>query len=53
MEYKAYRIINGKPRWIIVDESGKIANTSPSKGELKELEIEKYRQELKNIQTMN
>lgn len=40
--YKSYRIIDGKPRWIIVDETGKIINRSPSKDELKGLEKETY-----------
>lgn len=28
--YKAYRIIDEKPRWIIVDETGKIVNKNPN-----------------------
>lgn len=43
-EYKSYRIVDGKPRWVIVDEDGKIVNINPSKEELKDLEIEKYKQ---------
>lgn len=37
-KYKAYRIVDGKPRWIIVDENGNIVNRNPSKCELKGLE---------------
>lgn len=33
--YKSYRIIDGKPKWTIVDEYGKIVNKDPSKEELK------------------
>lgn len=40
--YKSYRIIDGKPRWIIVDETGKIVNRNPSKDELKGLKKEFY-----------
>lgn len=29
--YKSYRIIDGKPRWVIVDENRKIINRIPSK----------------------
>lgn len=36
--YKSYRIIDGKPRWIIVDENGNIVNKNPTKEELKGLE---------------
>lgn len=38
MKYKAYRIINGKPRWVIVDENGDIVNRNSSKCELKGLD---------------
>lgn len=40
--YKSYRIIDGKSRWVIVDETGKIVNRYPSKDELKGLKKEKY-----------
>lgn len=40
MKYKSYRIVDGKPRWVIVDDNGKISNNNPLKGELKDLEIE-------------
>lgn len=40
MNYKSYRIIDGKPRWVIVDETGKVINRIPSKEELKDLEEE-------------
>lgn len=39
-EYKSYRILDKKPRWVIIDESGKITNRNPSKEELKYIEIE-------------
>jgi len=38
--YKSYRIIDGKPRWVIVDETSKIVNRNPSKDELKGLKTE-------------
>ncbi len=38
--YKAYRIIDGKPRFVIVNESGNVINRSPTKEELKGLEKE-------------
>lgn len=37
---KSCRIIDGKPKWIIVDENGKIVNRNPSKEDLKGLNIE-------------
>ncbi len=39
-KYTSTRIIDGKPRIVIVDETGKIVNRSPSKDELKGLEKE-------------
>lgn len=33
--YKSYRIINGKGKWIIIDENEKIVNRDPTKEELK------------------
>jgi hypothetical protein len=33
--YKLYRIVDGKPRWIIVDEHRDIINKTPTKEELK------------------
>jgi len=41
--YNRYTIINGKPRWIIVDENGNIINESPTKEELKSLEVEPHK----------
>lgn len=38
-KYKSYRIVDGKPRWVIVDENGKIINRNPN-NELKGLEKE-------------
>lgn len=43
MEYKSIIIIDGKPRWVIVDEDGKIINRNPSKDELKGLKKEPYK----------
>lgn len=40
MEYKTYRIIDGKPRRVIVDENGKVINRYPKEEELKGLEKE-------------
>ena len=35
--YKSYRIIDGKPRWIIIDKDENIINRNPNKEELKGL----------------
>lgn len=32
--YKSYRIIDGKAKWVIVDDNGKIINRNPNKEEL-------------------
>lgn len=40
MTHKSYRIINGKAKWAIVDEQGKIINNEPNKEELKGLKAE-------------
>ena len=40
-EYKAYGIVDGKPRWTIVDEDGKVINKYPEKKELEILKIRK------------
>lgn len=37
-EYKSYRFIDGKAKWIIADENGKIINKEPSKELLKYIE---------------
>lgn len=42
-KYKSWRPINGKPRWIIVGDSGNIINKIPNKEELKGLEVEPYK----------
>jgi hypothetical protein len=39
MTYTSIRIVDGKPRKVIVDENGKVINRNPSKDELKKLEI--------------
>jgi hypothetical protein len=36
--YKSYRIIDGKPKWVLEDEDGNIINRNPCKVELKGLE---------------
>lgn len=41
-KYISIRIIDGKPRKVIVDEIGNIANRKPNKIELKNLENEHY-----------
>jgi hypothetical protein len=41
-EYKSIRLINSKPRKVIVDETGKVINENPSKEELKNFEEEQY-----------
>lgn len=41
-EYKSVRLIDGKPRKVIVDENGNIVNRNPNKDELKGLEKEFY-----------
>ncbi len=41
-EYKSYRFIDGKARWVIVNENGNIINRNPSKEELKGIELEIY-----------
>lgn len=37
MKYKSYRFVNGKARWVVVGEIGKIINIDPTKEELKGL----------------
>jgi len=51
--YKSYRIIDGKPRWVIVDNTGNIINRNPSKEELKGLEKEKYKSQKTNSLNYN
>ncbi len=40
--YMSIRLLDGKPRKVIVDETGKIVNRSPNKEELKGIEKEQY-----------
>lgn len=40
-KYKSYRIINGKAKWVIVDNEGKIINKEPNKEQLISIKIEK------------
>jgi len=42
--YRSYRIIDGKPKWIITDEKGYIINKQPGKEELKS---SKYSKEIR------
>ena len=46
--YKSYRIVNGKPRNIIVDKNGNIVNTNPNKEELIGLEKDHYKRKGNN-----
>lgn len=39
-EYKSYRVIDGKTKWVVVDENGKIVNINPNKDKLREIEKE-------------
>lgn len=39
MNYISWRIIDGKPRWVIIDENGNIINKEPTKEELKCLKM--------------
>lgn len=41
--YVSIRLVDGKPRKVIVDETGKIVNRSPSKDEMKNLQAEVYK----------
>lgn len=52
--YKTYRIIDGKSKWIIVDEYGIVINRNPSKFELAELieEVKYYRQKYTDKQLL-
>ena len=52
--YKTYRIIDGKSKWIIVDEYGIVINRNPSKFELAELieEIKHCRQKYTDKQLL-
>lgn len=45
--YKSYRIIDGRPRKVVVDKNGEIINKNPSKEELKDLEKENYKRDIK------
>ncbi len=44
--YISYSIIDGKPKWVIVDKNGNITNRNPNKIELKNLEIFRGRNRL-------
>lgn len=48
MKYKSRRIIDKKPIWVIVDENEKIINKSPSKEELKCVDIPLSKKKLYN-----
>ncbi len=49
--YKSVRLVDGKPRWVIVDENDNIVNKNPSKDELKGLEEEPYKRTYKTLCT--
>jgi len=40
--YKSHRLVEGKPRWVITNEDGKIINKVPNKEELRYAKKEKY-----------
>ena len=50
MEYKSNRIIDGKPKWVIIDENGDIVNKNPSKEKLKIFQTENYNSRFKDVQ---
>lgn len=37
--YKTKRIVNGNPKWVIVDEVGKVINKNPTREEIKDIKI--------------
>lgn len=43
--YKSYRIIDGKPKWVILDDNMNIVDKDPSKAELKYITPELYKKE--------
>lgn len=40
MKYRSYRFVDGKARWVITEENGKIINRDPNKDELRKFDIE-------------
>ena len=52
-EYVSCRIIENKPRLVIVNESGYVINKNPTKENLKNLEKETYKPNVKKIYTDN
>lgn len=49
--YKSWRIIDGKPRWVVVDETGKIVNRNPNEDELNKLKFEPHKYGAKHLDT--
>lgn len=47
-EYKSWRFIDGKAKWIIVDENGNIINKNPKREDLKNIEKEVYTGNIKS-----
>lgn len=41
--YKSYRIIEGKGKWVVVNENGRIINKNAKKEELKLLQKDKLK----------
>lgn len=42
-KYKQYTIIDGKAKWVIVDENGNVVNKYPNKEEYTSLQKETYK----------
>lgn len=42
MKFKSYRLIDGQPKWVVVNQNGDILNRNPDKGELIGLKEEQY-----------
>lgn len=52
-KYKRYTIIDGKAKWVIVDENRNIINKNPSKEELKCLKAENYKKVYTDEELLN
>ena len=51
-EYKAYVIVDGKPRWIIINENGDMINNNPSNKELKNALIKTINRKICNYEEL-
>lgn len=49
MKYRSYRIIDGKPRWVIIDGEGRVVDRNPSKEELKLYQVQNFKHNETNI----